>query len=108
MDVYTFFLNVYIYEKWHILKNIKLNYVEIDPLKPVELLENIFIAVIGCASTGLISFGPNVYSIINFSGMSIDTINERKKHLICLCPDLHVQFPFTKNELIELIELIKK
>lgn len=83
--------------------NMKVNYNEIDPFKPVELLENIYLAVIGCASTGLISFGPNVFSIINFCGMNIDGITERKKHLTCLSPKLNIKFPSSKDELIESI-----
>ena len=77
---------------------------EIDPYIPAELVNDEFLAVIGCASTGLISFGVNVFSIINFSGMSIMETEERKKHLTCLSTNILIRFPFSKSELFTSID----
>jgi hypothetical protein len=103
---YSVFVKNHPREEARLSLNLNVKYVEIDPFKPVELLENIYLAVIGCASTGLIGFGPHVYSILNFCGMSTEGIIERKKHLTCLSPTLNIKFPLSKNDLIESIILL--
>lgn len=76
-------------------------YISLNPQLPVELIEDQYFAVIGCASTSLYNFNNKVYSVLNFCGMDEFTKTLRKKHLLSLkLVNSNINFPNTKKELV--------
>jgi len=77
---------------------------EIPTHIPIELVDQSFLAVVGCASTGLVSFGSKAFSIIKFCGMSEDLVDRRIDHLSNLPGEVLINFPASIDELIQSIE----
>ena len=57
---------------------------EIPPHIPVELLDDNYKLIVGCASTALISFEDRAYSILDISKISDKEKKLRKKHLFSM------------------------
>ena len=75
-----------------------------EPHIPVEMLEDDFDFVFGCASTGLIKFKNRAFSIIDLTDMDLNEKKLRKKHLLSLKDGKHIIFLNKKCTMSELRE----
>ncbi|MDP3467514.1 MAG: hypothetical protein Q8S11_04235 [Daejeonella sp.] len=75
---------------------------------PIELVDQDFVAVIGCASTALVSFGSKAFSVIKFCGMTEDLVKRRIDHLGHLPGEIQINFPTSLSDLILSIENLRK
>jgi hypothetical protein len=75
---------------------------------PIELVDIDFIAVVGCASTALVSFGSKAFSIIKFCGMTEDLRKRRIDHLSHLPGEVLINFPTSIDDMILSIENLRK
>ena len=77
---------------------------ELEPHIPVEMLEDDFDFVFGCASSGLIKFKNRAFSIIDLTDMDLNEKKIRKKHLLSLEDGKHIIFLNKKCTMSELRE----
>lgn len=75
----------------------------IDPNCPVEFLEQNFLCVIGCASTGLANFKGRAISILHMMVMEQDALESRLKHLNTLFQTGEIRYPRSEEMLLSII-----
>lgn len=76
----------------------------IPPHVPVELIEDNFLFVIGCASSGLLNFKNRAYSILFCTEMTSKNALLRKKHLVSLPGGVNLNFLKKEDKNFSLIK----
>jgi len=76
----------------------------LDPNRPVELLLDDYLFVIGSSSTALLYFGNRAISLINLmSHIDIKTLKYQKKHLVSMPGGEQINFIEQKNEIFNIL-----
>jgi hypothetical protein len=88
--------------------NNKKIYKEFEAHIPFELIDDSFVCIIGCASTSLNNQLQPSISIIKFSGMQPDNIKLRIDHLLELPNSDNIIFPESMDDMISIINNLKK
>ena len=83
--------------------------IELDPNKPIELISDEFLSVIGLYSTALIFFGDRSVSLLNFTeDADADAYFFRKRHLMNMPGGSSIHFIDNINEILDILKRDEK
>tara|TARA_B100000795_G_scaffold229961_1_gene187226 strand:- start:1152 stop:2126 length:975 start_codon:yes stop_codon:yes gene_type:complete len=83
--------------------------IELDPNKPIELIPDEFLSVIGLYSTALIFFGDRSVSLLNFTeDADADAYFFRKRHLMNMPGGSSIHFIDNINEILDILKRDEK